>query len=111
MGNYFYELSWKIIRANNLLQFIHQVTIEFSFRSLNILEHKQIIDNNACIKKNTLTQHTPTYICNKSPFHSSIKCYGSENTNFSEFKQVKGGFLHFGGFSDETRRDPYKSVI
>ena len=29
MGNYFNELSWKIIRANNLLQFIHQVTIEF----------------------------------------------------------------------------------
>ena len=29
MGNYFNELRWKIIRANNLLQFIHQVTIEF----------------------------------------------------------------------------------
>ena len=27
MGNYFNELRWKIIRANNLLQFIHQVTI------------------------------------------------------------------------------------
>ena len=26
------ELNWKIIRANNLPQFIHQVTIEFRFR-------------------------------------------------------------------------------
>ena len=32
MGNYFNELCWKIISANNLLQFIHQVTIEFRFR-------------------------------------------------------------------------------
>ena len=32
MGNYFNELRWKIIRANNLFQFIHQVTIEFRFR-------------------------------------------------------------------------------
>ena len=32
MGNYFNELHWKIIRANNLLQFIHQVNIEFRFR-------------------------------------------------------------------------------
>ena len=32
MGNYFNELRWKIIRANNLLQFIHQITIEFRFR-------------------------------------------------------------------------------
>ena len=32
MGNYFYELRWKNIRANNLLQFIHQVTIEIRFR-------------------------------------------------------------------------------
>ena len=32
MGNYFNELRWPIIRANNLLHFIHQVTIEFSFR-------------------------------------------------------------------------------
>ena len=32
MGNYFSELRGKIIRANNLLQFIHQVTIEFRFR-------------------------------------------------------------------------------
>ena len=32
MGNYFNELRWKIIRANNLSQFIHQVTIEFRFR-------------------------------------------------------------------------------
>ena len=31
MGNYFNELRWKIIRANNLLQFIHQVTIETRF--------------------------------------------------------------------------------
>ena len=30
MGNYFNELRWKIITANNLLQFIHQVTIEFT---------------------------------------------------------------------------------
>ena len=28
MGNYFNELRWKIIKANILLQFIHQVTIE-----------------------------------------------------------------------------------
>ena len=32
MGNYFNELRWKIIRANNLLQFIHQVTIEIRIR-------------------------------------------------------------------------------
>ena len=32
MGNYFNELRWKIIRANNLFQFIHQVTIEIRFR-------------------------------------------------------------------------------
>ena len=32
MGDYFNELRWKIIRAKNLLQFIHQVTIEFRFR-------------------------------------------------------------------------------
>ena len=32
IGNYINELRWKIIRANNLLQFIHQVTIEFKFR-------------------------------------------------------------------------------
>ena len=31
MGN-FNELRWKITRANNLLQFILQVTIEFKFR-------------------------------------------------------------------------------
>ena len=31
MGNYFNELRWKIIRANNLLQLILQVTIEFRF--------------------------------------------------------------------------------
>ena len=31
MGNYSNELRWKFIRANNLLQFIHQVTIEFMF--------------------------------------------------------------------------------
>ena len=29
MGNYFNELRLKIIRANNLLQFINQITIEF----------------------------------------------------------------------------------
>ena len=29
MGQYFNELRWRIIRANNLLQFIHQVTKEF----------------------------------------------------------------------------------
>ena len=33
MVNYFNELRWKIIGANNLLQFIHQVTIEFRFRN------------------------------------------------------------------------------
>ena len=32
MGNYFNELRWKVIGANNLLQLIHQVTIEFKFR-------------------------------------------------------------------------------
>ena len=38
MGNHFNKLRWKklrwkIMRANNLLQFIHQVTIEFRFRN------------------------------------------------------------------------------
>ena len=32
MGNYFSELRWKIFWVNNLLQFIHQVTIEIRFR-------------------------------------------------------------------------------
>ena len=32
MGNYFNELRLKIIRANNLLQFIHKVTVEIRFR-------------------------------------------------------------------------------
>ena len=32
LGNYFNELRRKIIRANNLFQFIHQVTIEFRFQ-------------------------------------------------------------------------------
>ena len=32
MGNYFNKLRQKFIRANNLLQFKHQVTIEFRFR-------------------------------------------------------------------------------
>ena len=32
MGNYLNELRWKIMRANNLLQLIHQVNIEFRFR-------------------------------------------------------------------------------
>ena len=32
MENYLNELRWKIIRANNLLQFPHQITIEFRFR-------------------------------------------------------------------------------
>ena len=32
MGHYCNELRWKVIRANNLLQFIQQVTIEFRFR-------------------------------------------------------------------------------
>ena len=32
MGNCSYKLRWKIIRANNLLQFIHQVDIEIRFR-------------------------------------------------------------------------------
>ena len=31
MRNYFNEPRWKNIRANNLLQLIHQVTVEFSF--------------------------------------------------------------------------------
>ena len=32
MGNYFNDLRWKIKRANNLLQFIHQVSIEIRFQ-------------------------------------------------------------------------------
>ena len=32
MENYFNELRWKNIRANNLLQFLHQVTVEIRFR-------------------------------------------------------------------------------
>ena len=32
MGNCINKLRWKIIRANNLLQFIHQISIEFRFR-------------------------------------------------------------------------------
>ena len=31
MGKYFNKLRWKIIIANNLLQFIPQVTIDFRF--------------------------------------------------------------------------------
>ena len=32
MGNFFNKPSWKITRANNPLQFKHQVTIEFRFQ-------------------------------------------------------------------------------
>ena len=32
MGTYFNELRWKIVRANNLLQFIYQVTKKFRSR-------------------------------------------------------------------------------
>ena len=38
MGNYFNELRWKHIRANNTLQFIHQVTIEIRFRKSLVQE-------------------------------------------------------------------------
>ena len=38
MGNYFNELRWKIIRANNLLQLINQFTIEFRFRKSLVQE-------------------------------------------------------------------------
>ena len=38
MGKYCNKLRWKIIRATNLLQFIHQVTIEFRFRKSSTLE-------------------------------------------------------------------------
>ena len=38
MGNYFNELRWKIIRGNNLLQLLHQVTIEIMFRKSLALE-------------------------------------------------------------------------
>ena len=43
MGNYFNELRWKIIRSNNLLQFIHQVTIEFRFQ--NFLAQERLKSN------------------------------------------------------------------
>ena len=39
MGNYFYKLRWKIIEANNLLQLIHQVSIEFRFR-MSLLQER-----------------------------------------------------------------------
>ena len=32
MGFYFNKLRWKIIKANNLLHFMHKVTLEFKFR-------------------------------------------------------------------------------
>ena len=38
MGNYFTDLRGKIIRANNLLQFIHQVTIEIRFQKSLVQE-------------------------------------------------------------------------
>ena len=38
MGTYFNELGWKIIRANNLPQFIHQVTTETRFRKSLVQE-------------------------------------------------------------------------
>ena len=45
MGNYFNELRWKIIRANNLLQFVHQVTIELRFlQSLAQERFKSILE-------------------------------------------------------------------
>ena len=33
MRNYFNKLRWKIIRANNLLQFLHQVIIKLRFQN------------------------------------------------------------------------------
>ena len=45
METYINELRWKIIRANNLLQFIHQVTIEFRFwKSLAQERFKSILE-------------------------------------------------------------------
>ena len=38
MGNQFNKLRLKIIRANNLLQFIHQVTIEFRLQKSMVQE-------------------------------------------------------------------------
>ena len=32
MGTYFIELRWNLLEHNNLLQPIHQVTIDFRFR-------------------------------------------------------------------------------
>ena len=45
MGNYFNELRWKIIRANNLLQLIHQVTIEIRFRKSLAQERNELLEN------------------------------------------------------------------
>ena len=45
MGNYFNELRWKIIRANNLLQLIHQVTIEIRFRTRSLVRIRATYTN------------------------------------------------------------------
>ena len=50
MGNYSNELRRKIIRANNLLQFIHQATIEFRFRKSVALERFKSVSLNKKIK-------------------------------------------------------------
>ena len=43
MENYFNELRWKDIRANNLIQFIYQVTIELRFQKS--LTHERFKSN------------------------------------------------------------------
>ena len=54
MGNYFNELRWKIIRANNLLQFIHQVTIEVRFRKPVLNGHSKIDKTNILMTNDSL---------------------------------------------------------
>ena len=49
MGNYFNELRWKIIRANNLFQFIHQVTIEIRFRKSLAQEPGRVAQSVTCL--------------------------------------------------------------
>ena len=43
--NYFNKLRWKIIRANNLLQFIHFITIELRYVKLKSLAQKRFKSN------------------------------------------------------------------
>ena len=62
MGNYFKELRWKNIRAYNLLQFIHHLTIEFRFRKIFMSTFIYVYENLRMIPNTTLSLLGATFV-------------------------------------------------